>query len=299
MLLTVRCLRPVMFDRARPAGVITDDRTGLQKLMRRFFFIVDPQRRSGLIGPFTNPVLVKEFRCRRFGRSQWLLRLVAVCAVTSLGLTYASTSGTMDWGGGVLVVLEVAMIGLITPSLGSGLISSERETGGWSLLQATPLLTGKILRGKLLSAFWPLLLILFATLPGYAVMIFIEPSLTQQISYVLFTFFLTALFALLLSVAVSSLFRQTAVATITSYILLLTCWAGTLLIWLGRDTTFNHRTVETLLKLNPVAAALSIMGTPGFSQYHLVPTNWTLIGVASIACLCILYFQTWRLTRPR
>lgn len=303
MLVTVSCLRPLTFDRSRPAGVITDDRSGLQRVVRRFFFIIDPQRRSGQIGRFTNPVLVKEFRCRRFGRSQWLFRLVAVSAVASLGLTYASTTGTMDWGvdaiGGMLVVLEVAMIGLITPSLGSSLISSETETGGWALLRATPLSTGQILRGKLLSALWPLILILFATLPGYAVMIFIEPGLTQQISYVLFSLFLTALFALMLSVAVSSLFQRTAPATVTSYSLLLACLGGTLLVWLGRDTTFSHRTVETLLLFNPVAAALSVMGTPGFSQYHLVPTNWWLIGVASIACMCVLYFQTWRLTRPR
>ena len=301
MLLTVRRLRPAMFDRARSAGVITDDRSGLQRFLRRLIFIVEPQRRSRLIGRFTNPVLVKEFRSRRFGRSQWLLRLVAVCAVASLGLTYFSTTGTMDWGvdtiGGMLVVLEVALIGLITPSLGSGLISSERETGGWTLLQTTPLSTGKILRGKLLSAFWPLVLILFATLPGYAVMIFIEPSLTQQISYVLFTLLLTALFALVLSVAVSSLSQRTAVATLTSYTLLLACWAGTLLVWLGRDT-FDTETVESVLKFNSAAAALSMMGAPGF-DYQLVPANWRLIGAASVACLCVLYVQTWRLTRPR
>ena len=217
---------------------------------------------------------MKEFRCRQFGRSQWLLRLVALCAVGSLGLTYVSTSGTMDWGvhtiGGILVQLEVAMIALITPSLGSSLISSESESGGWTLLQTTPLSIGKILRGKLLSALWTLVLILFATLPGYAVMIVIDPSQSQQITYVLFSLFLSAIFALMLSVAVSSFFQRTA-----------------------------HGTVETLLVVNPVAASLSVMGTPGFAHYHLVPANWWITGFASMGLLCVLYIQTRRLLRPR
>ena len=87
-----------LFDRARSAGVITDDLGTLQRARRRAVFLVDPQRRKSSIGFFTNPVMVKEFRCRRFGRIHWLLRLVAVCALASLGLTYLTTAGTIDWG---------------------------------------------------------------------------------------------------------------------------------------------------------------------------------------------------------
>ena len=35
-------------------------------------------------------------RCRRFGRSHWLMRLIAVCAVASLLLTLGATMSTMD-----------------------------------------------------------------------------------------------------------------------------------------------------------------------------------------------------------
>lgn len=56
--------------------------------------------------------MMKEFRCRRFGRLHWLLRLVAFCAVLSLALTYATTAGTFNWGvetiGGIMVVMQVA-----------------------------------------------------------------------------------------------------------------------------------------------------------------------------------------------
>src|SRR5207302_5673962 len=111
-------------------GHITDDRHVAIRTARRFLFLVDPQRRSRGIGPFVNPVMVKEFRCRRFGRLHWLLRLIAACAVLSLALTYATTSGTLDWGvetiGGIMVFMQVALFVLITPSLAAGLISGER-----------------------------------------------------------------------------------------------------------------------------------------------------------------------------
>ncbi len=303
MALTISRLSQTMLDRPRAAGVITDDRSTGGRVARRLFFLVDPQRRKAGIGPLANPVMVKEFRCRRFGRSHWMLRLIAICALASLGLTYSATAGTMDWGvntiGGIMVILQAALIVLLTPSLAAGLISGERESGGWELLQMTPLSAWSIVRGKLLSAAWTLLLILCATLPGYLVMVVIQPGLLQQVLRVLICLGLTAAFALLLSAAVSSLFRRTAPATTTSYAILVTLCAGTMLIWLGRDARFGHRTVETILSFNPMAAALHVIELPGFEQYQLIPANWWIIGTLSAACFTLLCVRTWKLTRPQ
>jgi ABC-type transport system involved in multi-copper enzyme maturation permease subunit len=296
-------LRPTLFDRPRPQGVITDERGVAGRSLRRVLFVVDPQRRSGLIGPFVNPVLVKEFRCRRFGRSHWLMRLVAACAVGSLALTFLSSTAALDWGTGtisaLMVVLQGALIVLLTPSLAAGLISAEVESGGWALLQMTPLSAGQILRGKLLSVAGTLVLILLATLPGYAVMIYAQPSLAQQVVYVMICLLLTSIFALLLSAAVSSMFRRTAPATVTSYALLLALCGGPLLIWLGRESTFGHYFVEDVLRFNPLAAAMSVMEVPGFKQYHLLPGCWWYVGGATVLCLIVLRVQVWRLTRPQ
>ncbi|MGC1275978.1 MAG: ABC transporter permease subunit, partial [Planctomycetaceae bacterium] len=175
---TVARLDYRLFDRSRSSGVMTEERGAMQRAARRAVFLVDPQRRKSGIGFLMNPVMVKEFRCRRFGRIHWLLRLVAICALASLGLTYLTTAGTIDWGvetiGSILVILQAALILLITPSLAAVLISAEREGGGWQLLQTTPLSTGTILRGKVMSVVWTLALILLATLPGYLVMVYIE-----------------------------------------------------------------------------------------------------------------------------
>lgn len=300
---TVRRLRPATLDRPRPPGVMTQDRRRPGRWLRRMVFVVDPQRRKRAIGRWTNPVMVKEFRSRRFGRSHWMLRLVAGCVVVSLLLTFAATAGTRAWGvetiGGIMVVLQAALIVVVTPSLAAGLISSEHESGGWTLLRMTPLSAGRIIRGKLASVFWTLLLILVATLPGYAMMMVIKPVLAQQISYVLVCLLLTAVFCLLLSAAVSSFFRRTAPATVTAYSLLVGLYGGTLLVWLARDAPFAHATVESVLVASPMAAALSVLEVPGFGQYQLVPASWWFVAGASVLCLLVLGVQTWRLTRPQ
>ena len=300
---TVCRLNHGMLDRARAQGVITDERSLFARLVRRFVFVVDPQRRKPNIGPFVNPVMVKEFRSRRFGRLHWILRLVAVCALISLGLTYATTAGSIDWGvetiAGIMVMLQVALIVFLTPSLAAGLISSERESGGWELLQMTPLSTARILFGKIMSVVWTLLLILLATLPGYLVLIYIDTDLWGQISRVLICLVLTAVLALTLSAAASSLCRRTTVAMTVAYVLLVGIFVGTMVVWMGRGAPFGHSTVEAALLINPMAAALSLAGMPGFTEYTLVPASWKLTGAASVLLLMILFVRTWRLTRPQ
>jgi ABC-type transport system involved in multi-copper enzyme maturation permease subunit len=300
---TIARLNHTIFDRNRSAGTISDDQTASIRAVRRVFFLVDPQRRSSGISSLVNPLMVKEFRCRRFGRLHWLLRLVSICAMLSLGLTYAATAGTLDWGvetiGGIMVVMQVALVILITPSLSAGLISSERESRGWQLLRTTPISVGSIVWGKLLSVILPLILILCATLPGYIVMVYIEPGRALQVQRVVVCLVATAVFAMLLSAAVGSLFMRTAAATAAAYGALLSICCLPLLIWMGRDAPFGHSTVEAALRINPVAAALSVIRMPGFQNYALIPANWWFLGVSSLLSVCVLVGQTYRISRPQ
>lgn len=303
VLLTLRRLNYSMFDRSRSAGIITDDRSTSQRFVRRAFFLVDPQRRKRGIGPLTNPVLVKEFRCRKFGRSHWLMRIIAICALLSISLAFLTTNASMDWGvgtiGGIIVALQIAIIGLFTPSLAAGLISSERESGGWDLLRMTPMSGYSIVSGKLMSVIWTLLLVLGATLPGYLVMIWISPSIQDQLIQVTICLVVFSVFSILLTAATSSLFRRTSTSTAVAYGALLVIGAGSMLIWLGRDAPFGHSTVERALMVNPMAAALNVLQTPGFTQYDLVPGNWWVTGAMSVVFLIVLMIQTVRLTRPQ
>jgi len=291
-----------MFDQARSQGKITDDQALGTRVSRRMMFLIDPQRRKSGIPFYANPVMVKEFRTRRFGRIHWLLRLVAACAVLSLVLTVFAATSVVDWGvdtiGGFMVLLQILLVILIVPALTSGLISSERESGGWELLRMTPMSSFKILRGKLLSVIWTVALILLATLPGYLAMIYIQPVMWLQVQLVLICLAIAAIYTVLVGAAIGSLFPRTATATMTCYVVLIVLFLGPLLIWMGRDAPFSHGFVESALAINPTGAALSIIEAPGFETYELVPLSWWVSAAISGLALVVLCVQVWRITRP-
>ena len=300
--LCIRRLSHSLLDQARSQGSITDEQSQWIRASRRLLYVVDPQRRSAGIPWFVNPVMVKEFQCRQFGRMHWLLRLVAGCAMLSLLLTLAASRSTETRGvgytGALIIVLQVALIVLLTPGLAAGMIAGELEGGSWNLLRVTPLRPGKILRGKLISVVLTLALLLCATLPGYAVIMLIQPNLQQQVLQVLISLVLAAVLSMLISATVSSFFRSTAVATTVSYGLLIGLFAGTMLIWVNREAPFGYSFVENALRLNPMAAALNAIQANGFQSFELIPSAWWISGVASGLLLVVLYLRTVRLTQP-
>jgi ABC-type transport system involved in multi-copper enzyme maturation permease subunit len=231
-----------------------------------------------------------------------MLRLIAISVILSLGLSYVAAIGAVGWGveyiGAALVLLQIALLILFAPSLGAGLVSSEHESGTWQLLRMTPLSAGVILRGKFLSVILPLILLLCATLPGYAVMMLTKPEMVYRVQQVAACLVLTAAFAVLVSAAASTLFRSTAVAMIVSFLALLAICMGPLLFWLGREAPWGHSTVQAVLTLDPVAAALQAARTPGFTQYELLPMNWWLIGATCAVLLAFICARTWQLCRP-
>lgn len=297
----IRRLNHSLLDRSRSQGLITDDQSKGVRTARRFLFLIDPQRRSAGIPGYLNPVMAKEFRSSQFGRLHWLLRLIAACAVLSLLLTLATTTGTISRGvetvGAIIIVLQVGLIVLLTPGFAAGMISAEIENGGWNLLRVTPLSPGCILRGKLFSVIITLTLVLCATLPGYAVLELIQPTLAGQIQQVVISLVMTAFLCLLVSATISSFFQTTASATAVSYLVLLALFAGTMLVWANRDSPFSFTFVENVLQVNPMAAALNAMRVPGFETYNLIPSAWFISGGACGLALVVLYLRLHFLTR--
>ena len=188
----------------------------------------------------------------------------------------------MTWGvetlGGIIVILQMAVVVLIAPSLAAGTISSERESGGWPLLQMTPLSSvSPSCGGKLMSRGRTLSLLLVATLPAYVVIFLIDQSQLKSVLEVLATVVLTSVFALFASAAISSLCQRTTAATALSYAVLVSLCGGTMLFWLGQGAPFTQGLVTQVLRFNPLAAALRIIHAPGFRDYELVPFNWYLM----------------------
>lgn len=298
-LVTIRALDPILLDRPRPTGRV---RSGKPSLSRRLNYLVDPEQRKAGIPWWLNPVMVKEFRTRKFGRLHWLLRLVAGCAIVSLLLVVLAATGTVSWGveriAGPLVLLQIALLLLVGPSLGANLFAAEVESGGWQILRVATISPLRIMTGKLMSVVWTMLLVLLATLPGYLVMGYIQPSLGGQVSNVLVSLILAVALVVAISACLSAFARSTAAATAASYGVLLSLFAGTLLIWLARGKPFGPVFVERVLLINPAAIALSEMQTPGFEQFNLAPAGWWVSGSIAVACLVVLGVRVWRLTRP-
>jgi ABC-type transport system involved in multi-copper enzyme maturation permease subunit len=301
-LMTLYRLQPKLLDVSKSAGKVTEQRSSGIQWLRRFLFLIDPDRRTSGIPFLVNPVMVKEFRTRKFGRLHWLLRLVAVCAVISLGLTVVAASGTVSWGveriAAVMVLLQLSLLLLLGPSLASGLISGEIESGGWQLLRVTPLSSSRILVGKLMSVVWTMLLVLMATLPGYVVMVYIQPALESQVLRVLISLGISALLVVLVTACISSLMSKTAVATATSYGVLFSLFAGTLLVWLARGKPFGKQFVETTLMFNPAAVALAEMRVSGMEDLNLIPWAWWIALAICFLATCVLSIRVWRLTCP-
>jgi len=291
-----------LLDQSRDQGQITDDQKLGVRAARRVFFLIDPQRRSRGIPLFLNPVLVKEFRGRQFGRLHWLLRLVAGAAVLSLLLTLAATTGTIDWGventGAVIIVLQVALILLLTPGLSGAMIAGELESGGWNLLRVTPLPAHRIVIGKLVSVAITLALLLCATLPGYSIIMLIKPALREQVLQVLNCLVLAAAVSLLTGAAVSSFCQRAATATTVTYGILVALFAGTMIVWMNEGAPFGPALVENVLLVNPMAAAMNAIRAQGFESYVLIPRAWWVGSTICLALLIILYLRVRRLCQP-
>jgi len=297
---TLYKLHPNMMDRARDAGKIIEAKES--SWFRRISYLVDPNRRKSGIPFWLNPVMVKEFRTRKFGRLHWLLRLIAIGAVVSILLTVVAATGTVNWGvdriASSMVLMQIGFLLLLGPSLGANLIASEVESGGWQLMRASPISPWRILAGKLMSTFLTLLLLLFATLPGYVMMSYIQPAIGGQVSNVIISLLIATAMVTILSACVSAFSKTSAAATAGSYALLLLLFAGTLLIWLGRGNPFGPVFVERALLINPAATALAEMKAPGFETFQLIPKGW-YVGLAICAAgLIVLILRIARMTRP-
>ena len=126
----------------------------------------------------------------------------------------------------------------------------------------------------------------------------IKPELKDQVGRVVGCLAATALFTVLVSAAASGFFRTTAAATAAAYLAIISICVLPLLVWLGRDAPFGHRTVENALSISPIAAALSASETPGFASYQLLPFNWWFIGSLAVFLIVLLWVRTRQLYRP-
>jgi ABC-2 type transport system permease protein len=173
-----------------------------------------------------NPLIVKEVKERfRSMKTVWILcSYLFVMGAVFLGFIYIETANRLTFRPGenmelfiALSVIQLGMIGFITPALSAGTISGERERQTLNLLLTTHLSPLSIVTSKLITSLAFIMLLLLASLPLYS-FVFLYGGISPNQLLSLFLFFgVNVVFFGSLGLFCSAWIKRTGVATITAY----------------------------------------------------------------------------------
>lgn len=188
---------------------------------------------------WNNPVLSKEYRLRmRSARAPWVLSIyLLVIGGIALTFIYLQTAGGGSFnpeGSRILFmmlsVLQLVLIGFVTPGLTAGLISGERERQTLSVLLTTNLSATSIVVSKLVAALSFMTLLVISSLPLYAIVVLFGGVSPLQLLQI-FSFYVVAMFFLgSVGVLYSTLMKRTGVATVLTYSTVAIIVVGTLIV---------------------------------------------------------------------
>lgn len=175
----------------------------------------------------SNPVLKKELRqrFRSFKGPLILFLYLLVIGGFILGFIYLNwryQPMTFDPGRSreiftILSVVQLVLLGFVTPGLTAGTISGERERQTLNVLLTTELSPTAIVIGKMISSCSFTLLLIIATVPLYS-LVFLFGGVSPTQLWGVFGFYLVTMFLFgAVGMACSTFFKRTGVSTITSY----------------------------------------------------------------------------------
>jgi ABC-type transport system involved in multi-copper enzyme maturation permease subunit len=177
-----------------------------------------------------NPVILKELKGRMRGRQGFVTMTIYLMLIsffiTSIYLIFymenSDTSpGAMQTLGkalfGTIVLLELLMIGFIGPALTSGAISSERERQTFDLLKISLLSAPELVFGKLSSAVFYLLLLIFTAIPIQSFAFFLGGIGAAEMIISTLMLVITAVFFCSLGLFFSSFAKRTLTSTVITY----------------------------------------------------------------------------------
>lgn len=277
-------------------GTRSGDDEGARSLARRILFLIDPKKQRKPIGSF-NPLISKERRTNQLRSGPWMIRTFYGTLFVSMGLALMAMYGGQTEHGdllryvaAILVTFQVGMIVLISPALTSPAISSELEAATFEMLRLTPLCAGQMFWGKFLPAFLPAMLPIIAMMPAYAAICFVNPTYLRTITLLIPVLLLTVALCCTTGLACSSIFTNTARATVASYLVIAAIVVLPLLAWYASGSYLDPRLASWLAQPSALVMALNLMpdGSPEISR--LWPQHLT-----SIAVLCLIMLAMSRL----
>ncbi len=188
-----------------------------------------PPKRTDLMADATNPVYDKEMRSELFGQGTLMLRLVIqlsmFLALPMMAVCLYMWPQLAPWYTGYVLVFNM----LVGPVFAAGTITSERERQTLDLLLCTTVSPWQILWGKLVASLrisvvltsflvWPVLLA--GLLPPWTYL----HDVVTMVGYV-GVIALSSLTTTVIAMFCSLLFRKTATAMMTSYLVIIVLFA--------------------------------------------------------------------------
>ncbi|TCP59037.1 ABC-type transport system involved in multi-copper enzyme maturation permease subunit [Tumebacillus sp. BK434] len=185
----------------------------------------------------SNPILLREFRARMRTPKTVVLLVLYLAVLGALTMAFIFVSG---FGSGnatrpgenryilmAVAVIQLVLLAFIAPGLTAGAISGERERQTLNILLTTHLSPFKILFSKLISSMAFIWLVLFSTLPLYAIVLLHGGVSPIKLLY-MFGFYLVVMVSFgAIGLFCSTWFKRTGVAVVVSYLISLFLLGGT------------------------------------------------------------------------
>ena len=188
-----------------------------------------------------NPVLRREITTSFRNMKFYILLMIYVlflCIVTWISIKFVDigyygggfTPSIMNGVYGVIAFFQFSLILLVTPSLGAGAISGEKERQTLDLLLVTKMSTFDIAFGKFMSSMFKVFLMIIVSMPVYSIVFYYGGiSIKHIISLTLYSISVAACFGSI-SIFLSSVLKRTLSANVMTYVLLILSTLGLLII---------------------------------------------------------------------
>lgn len=182
-----------------------------------------------------NPVLKKELRTsmRNVRGSLLVICYLAVLMLTLCGGLYIQSSyrGMITKNDAIgtfifLMIVQFALISIISPTIASGAISSEREKQTLDILLTTDMSFLSIITGKLGASLSKIILLIISSTPIFVFLLSYIGINTLGIFGILIINIVAATFVGAIGIYYSTRFKKTIVATVFSYITIFLIYVG-------------------------------------------------------------------------
>ncbi len=258
----------------------------------------------------TNPILLREFRSRM--RTPKTVVLICLYLAILGGLTMAfifvnNISSVVRPGENKYIFLAVAIIQLIllafvAPGLTAGAISGERERQTLNILLTTHLSPFKILLSKLISSMAFIWLVLFSTLPLYAIVL-LHGGVAPIKLLAMFAFYLVVIISFgMIGLFCSTWFKRTGIAL---FLLGGTAVLGEMINMFMNALTgvyAQRPSLMYIMALNPVYNVWQIFEPDGYmfgaSSNPLIMPPWLYFSLVYLSSSTLLMWLSVRLLTP-